>query len=244
MVSTIHTDNEDELRVVARPVHKTKSTAALLQHSEKVALPSQTKAINDFCAAEAAKLATEHIAADQTEISPAPKNSKRVWSERIFDTDIENSDDEHENACTNPKCEFLHICKCIHFNLKTEKQVRQATVMEDGDDKRENARTNPKCEFLCICQCIQFVHLKTAKRVCQAAVLDQEDVDEDGILADIDVQPITDPGPSREDKTCDLDRFFSKPFERTGANGIVKKHRKCTVCPYVVSPLCCLYNKH
>ncbi|KAG2029138.1 hypothetical protein BDR03DRAFT_1018853 [Suillus americanus] len=62
--------------------------------------------------------------------------------------------------------------------------------------------------------------------------MDQEDVDEDGILADIDVQPITDPGPSREDKTHDLDRFFGKPFERTSANGIVKKHRKCTICPY------------
>lgn len=109
MVSTIHTDNEDELRVVARPVHKTKPTAALLQHSEKAALPSQTKAINDFRAAEAAKLATERqlVAADQTEISPAPENSKRVRSEGIFDTDIDNSDDEHENA---RKHEFLHIC--------------------------------------------------------------------------------------------------------------------------------------
>jgi hypothetical protein len=121
MVSTIHTDNEDELRVVVRPVCKTKPTAALLQHSEKAALPSQTKAINDFRAAEAAKLATGRIAADQTEISPAPENSKRVWSEGIFDTDIENSDDKHENAHTNPKREFLCICKCIHFNLKTEK---------------------------------------------------------------------------------------------------------------------------
>ncbi|KAG0691571.1 hypothetical protein DFH29DRAFT_884153, partial [Suillus ampliporus] len=134
MVGTIHTDNEDELHVVARPVRKTKPTAALLQHSEKAALPSQTKAINDFRVAEAAKLATERqlVAADQTEISPAPKNSKRIWSEGIFDTDIENSDDEHENARTNPK----------------QKRVRQATVTEDRDDDRdddrENARTNPK----------------------------------------------------------------------------------------------------
>lgn len=109
MVSTIHTDNEDELCVVARLVRKTKPTAALLQHSEKAVLPSQMKAINDFHAAEAAKLATECqlVAADQTKISPAPKNSKRVRSEGIFDTDIENSDDEHENA---RKHEFLHIC--------------------------------------------------------------------------------------------------------------------------------------
>ncbi|KAG2101028.1 uncharacterized protein F5147DRAFT_655374 [Suillus discolor] len=51
---TVLTDGEDEPRVV-RPICKIKPTAALLQHSEKVALPSQTKAINDFRAAEAAK---------------------------------------------------------------------------------------------------------------------------------------------------------------------------------------------
>ncbi|KAG2040831.1 hypothetical protein BDR03DRAFT_979696 [Suillus americanus] len=174
MVSTIHTDNKDESRVVVHPVRKTKPTAALLQHSEKAALPSQTKAINNFHAAEAAKLATERqLVSAETKISPAPENNKRVRSEGIFDTDIENSDDEHENA---------------------QKQVRRATVTEDSDDehddKRENAHINPK-----------------PKRVHQAAVMDQEDVDEDGILADINVQPITDPGPSREDKTRDLDRF-------------------------------------
>lgn len=208
MIGTIHTDNEDELRVVARPVRKTKPTAALLQHSERAALPSQMKAIKDFRAAEAAKLAAECQLVDENEISaapssqcspdtttmtastPAPDNSKRARVEDVVDTDIENDDDE-----------------------------------------RENARTNPKCEFFGYYQCIYFTHSKAAKRVRRATVADQEDVDEDGILADVDVQPITDPGPLREDKTRDLDRFFGKPFERTGTNGTVKKHRKCTVCP-------------
>jgi hypothetical protein len=61
-------------------------------------------------------------------------------------------------------------------------------------------------------------------------VIDREDVDEDGILIDIDVQPIADAGPTREEKTRDLDQFFSKPFERANANGTVKKYRKCKVC--------------
>ena len=45
---------------IARPIRRTKPTAALLQHSEKAVLPSQTKAINDFHAAEAAKRIAEH----------------------------------------------------------------------------------------------------------------------------------------------------------------------------------------
>jgi hypothetical protein len=78
--------------------------------------------------------------------------------------------------------------------------------------------------------------MPSAKRVRrQQAATAQEDVDEDGILADIDVQPIiNESGSTREDKTRDIDQFFGKPFERTGTNGTVKKHRKCKVCPYVV----------
>ena len=52
------THSEDGPRV-ERPVRKTKPTAALLQHSEKVALLSQRKAINVFRATEAAKRAAE-----------------------------------------------------------------------------------------------------------------------------------------------------------------------------------------
>ena len=60
---------------------------------------------------------------------------------------------------------------------------------------------------------------------------DAEDVDEDGILVDIDVQSIADSGPTREDKTRDICEFFGEPFEHAGANRAVKKHRKCKVCP-------------
>lgn len=60
---------------------------------------------------------------------------------------------------------------------------------------------------------------------------DQEEVDGDGILADIDVQPISDPGLAREDKTRDIDEFFGTPFEHAGTKGTMKKHRRCKVCP-------------
>ncbi|KAG2745412.1 hypothetical protein P692DRAFT_20877656 [Suillus brevipes Sb2] len=83
MTGTVLTDGEDEPRVV-RPVRKIKPTAALLQHSEKAALPSQTKAINDFRAAEAAKRASEvsrpaalTAPVPATQLAPPPSN-KRV----------------------------------------------------------------------------------------------------------------------------------------------------------------------
>lgn len=55
-------------------------------------------------------------------------------------------------------------------------------------------------------------------------------MDEDGILADVDVQSITDTQPSREDKTVDIDAFFEKPFKCAGKSGTIKDHRKCKNC--------------
>ncbi|KAG2088925.1 uncharacterized protein F5147DRAFT_841227 [Suillus discolor] len=94
MTGTVLTDGEDEPRVV-RPVHKIKPTAALLQHSEKAALPSQIKAITDFRAAEAAKRASECL--------PHPTN---VCPDDALDDaldDDESGDMERENARVNPK---------------------------------------------------------------------------------------------------------------------------------------------
>lgn len=72
MTSIVHTDSDDEPIVHPRPIRRTKPTAALLQHSEKAALPSQTKAINKFRAAEAAKRALE-VSAQPNPCLPHPQ---------------------------------------------------------------------------------------------------------------------------------------------------------------------------
>jgi hypothetical protein len=90
--------------------------------------------------------------------------------------------------------------------------IEDESADEDHNSARENARTNPKS------------HRKKQK------ALSPELVDGDGVLIDIDVS-ILDPGSSREGKTADIDTFFGATFEQTGANGKVKKHRKCSVCP-------------
>jgi hypothetical protein len=114
----------NQCRVVC-PIRRTKPTAALLHHSEKAALPSQTKAINDFRAAEAAKAAKYATENQQTTSttppeptipapvlsvpSTLPDNSKRPWVEETQSLSdvILSSDDERENARTNPKCECI-----------------------------------------------------------------------------------------------------------------------------------------
>ncbi|KAG1879957.1 uncharacterized protein F5891DRAFT_1204322 [Suillus fuscotomentosus] len=191
MAGTVLSDSY-EPRLV-RPARKIKPSTALLEHSEKVALPSQIKAINAFRAAEAAKHASNNTQLPSSPPTPEVTVSAPILANKRAQTEdikegYESSGEEREN--------------------------------DEDDEECENARTNPS---------------KRARHQ-QTTVEDHEDVDEDGILMDIDVQPITDEsGPTCEDRTRDIDEFFGKPFERTNTNGIVKKHCKCKVCPYIVS---------
>ncbi|KAG1784419.1 uncharacterized protein HD556DRAFT_1315092 [Suillus plorans] len=164
------------------PICKIKPTAALLQHSEKAALPSQTKAINDFRAAEATKRASE--VSQPAALTAPPPSNKHVCPDDALDDALDDD--------------------------------------ESGDMERENARVNPKC----------------ARRKHKSPEKSPELVDEDGVLVDVDVS-ITDPGSSWAGKTADIDNFFGAAFEHTGANGKVKKHRKCNICP----KKCILVNK-
>ncbi|KAG2068244.1 hypothetical protein BDR04DRAFT_1119864 [Suillus decipiens] len=83
---------------------------------------------------------------------------------------------------------------------------------ESVDMECENAHINPKC----------------ARRKCKSPEKSPELVDEDEILIDVYVF-ITDPGSSQKGKTANIDNFGAA-FEHTGANGKVKKHRKCNIC--------------
>jgi hypothetical protein len=70
---------------------------------------------------------------------------------------------------------------------------------------------------------LYLLHL--AKRLCQEENPSKvEVIDNNGVLIDIDVQPLTIIA-TVESKTADLDHFFSQLFEHVGANGKVKKHR-------------------
>jgi hypothetical protein len=106
-------------------------------------------------------------------------------------------------------------------------------LLSDIDNSCEDAQLNPKpkgmCTFLLNIQSLLYL-LHLAKRLCREENPSKvEAIDNDGILIDIDVQPLTIVA-TVESKTADLDHFFSQPFEHVGANGKVKKHRECKGC--------------
>ena len=74
------------------------------------------------------------------------------------------------------------------------------------------------------------LHALLAKKPRQSVPSEPEAIDEDGIFVDVEVQSLADSGSTREAKTADLDYFFGNAYECEGANGKVKKHRKCKVC--------------
>ncbi|KAG2140520.1 uncharacterized protein EDB93DRAFT_1252805 [Suillus bovinus] len=124
MTGTVHTDNEDEPIVHPRPIRKIKPTAALLQHLEKASLPSQTKAINEFRAAEAAKRASE-VSAQPKPVPPPPT---AIPSSNVPPPP---SVIPSSNKRSHPDDTFVDI-------------EDNESVDEDHDSVREDARTNPK----------------------------------------------------------------------------------------------------
>jgi hypothetical protein len=111
---TAASTNGDE-PCAACPICQTKPTVALLEHSERAALPLQTKAINEFHATEAARSANEILHTATPGPSLAPSVPQQVQpatsissSKCPFVTEISDDDnDKHEDACTNPKCKFI-----------------------------------------------------------------------------------------------------------------------------------------
>jgi hypothetical protein len=99
--------------------------------------------------------------------------------------------------------------------------IQGAKMLEIIQNQKISALKGSICSYLMV----------SAKRACRATVIDHEDVDSNRILVDVDVQSITDSSRTREEKTRDIDEFFGKPFKHAGANGTVKKHRKCKACP-------------
>ena len=55
-------------------------------------------------------------------------------------------------------------------------------------------------------------------------------VDDEGLLLDVDIQPIDKDPPTREDKRRDVDQFFHASVEKE-SGGKKRKHCVCKLCP-------------
>ena len=72
MAGVIVSDGDDDAHV-QRPQRKSRPSAALLEHSEAAALPSQQKRVEEFRAAEATRRTAERQAAiDQLKVCAQP----------------------------------------------------------------------------------------------------------------------------------------------------------------------------
>jgi hypothetical protein len=80
---------------------------------------------------------------------------------------------------------------------------------------------------------LRFLLKILADKKARASLGNPADVDSDGLLADIIVQPVNEEEPpSLEDKRRDTDQFFH-PAVLKVVNGKTKKYSTCKLCPYV-----------
>jgi hypothetical protein len=81
----------------------------------------------------------------------------------------------------------------------------------------------------------------TAKKT-RASLGNPVDVDNEGLLVDIEVQSIEEEAPTRADKRRDIDQFFHPAVSKTTGDKI-KKYCTCKLCPYVShTSVICLLN--
>lgn len=79
----------------------------------------------------------------------------------------------------------------------------------------------------------KFFDLKFITDKSCATLGNPTDVDEEGLLADVNVQPVYNTTSTYGDKRRNIDEFFNPAYSKT-INGIVKKYCLCKVCPYVL----------
>lgn len=205
-----------------RPKRKPNPSAALLNNSEQVTLPSQQQAIKDFRLAEATRRAAEIEAPVEAEALATPSP---ISSRKSLPIDSSGSASPILLGSRNRKRAYV-----------SDDQDEPESESEIEIAEREDARTNPKPKGKHNLLVSEYTYLyisakKTRTTLRTAVAPEQEAVDESGILADIDVQSIAETTSTREGRTADIEEFFSTPYDHQGAGGAIKKHRKCKICP-------------
>jgi hypothetical protein len=98
--------------------------------------------------------------------------------------------------------------------------------LEDTDEHIRKKGMDCLITLACTDQCSYFF----LDKVNRATLSNPVAVDADGLLMDVDVQPIDDNQPTREDKRQDVDRFFGIAVVKE-VNGKSKKYCTCKLCP-------------
>ena len=101
--------------------------------------------------------------------------------------------------------------------------------LEVADDSERVRKKGMYCLIYCTVsnQCPYVFPVK----VTQTTLGNPVAVDSDGLLMDVDVQPIDDSQPTREEKRQDVDQFFCIAVVKD-VNGKSKKYCTCKICPW------------
>lgn len=105
-----------------------------------------------------------------------------------------------------------------------------SSTIEILDSQDVNENTPTKGKFFKLSRCVPgCINIITGKKK-RATLGNPVATDADGLLMDVDVQPVDDNRPTREDKRQDVDWFFHTAIVKE-SNGKSKKFRACKICP-------------
>lgn len=99
----------------------------------------------------------------------------------------------------------------------------------DGSDEADGESTLSKCMYFVQNYLCLPLNVVTAKKT-HGSLGNPVDVDSDGLLIDVDVQPIDNIREAREDKRRNINKFFYPAVAKV-IQGVTKKYSTCKLCP-------------
>ncbi|KAK6995737.1 putative AC transposase [Favolaschia claudopus] len=153
-----------------------------------------------------------------------------VTVEDVIDVDDEKDEDFHQPPTPNSSISLFALPSKMLIN-----SIAADSESSDADSAASEAEAEPKkgkknsASASASKRVVKDASRRRAKK--KQKVSDPTELGPDGMLADIDVQPISDTSaPPKLPAAADITHFFGKPFTAKGTSGMDKLHRKCTLC--------------
>ncbi|KAK7017666.1 putative AC transposase, partial [Favolaschia claudopus] len=152
-----------------------------------------------------------------------------VTVEDVIDVDDENDADFHRPPTPNSSMSPFALL----FNVVIHLITADSESSDEADSAASEAEAEPKKgkkkSTTASKRVVKDASRRRAKK--KQKVSDPTELGPDGMLADIDVQPISDTSaPPKLPAAADITHFFGQPFTAKGTSGMDKLHRKCTIC--------------
>ncbi|KAJ7181304.1 hypothetical protein C8R43DRAFT_269096 [Mycena crocata] len=158
---------------------------------------------------------------DAEEFAP----SKTIRTTRNGTASVENSDDSEDEDEPSPAAAKVHTSKRKIVTVDADSESDSST--EPGKKKTKTG-TGPSRATK---NGDRIRATKGSRSTGKTPRSDPTVLGEDGMLADIEVQPLVAVAESKPDPTADIKKFFGEPLMMKGKRGPeLKLHRKCITC--------------